>query len=349
MSSEPQRRPRPARLLCRGRRRCAPRRGAGRPHGRRGSHLAPAGRRPDGEAVRVGAVASAQSPGTAPPRIACGDPALPLQGRRKALAAARRRHHGGARGGPQRREPRRAARAPRRLRRLRAARHRDASWCSPTAIRQARVMFVGEAPGHDEDIAGPPVRRPLRQAARPHDRRRSGSTAPRSTSPTSCRGGRPATARRRRRRPRSACRSSAARSSSSIPTCWSASAGRRRRRCSAPRTASPACAGAGFPSTPARARSARSRRFHPAFLLRSPLQKRLAWRDFLAIKKALARSAAQRSATRIAPAATSATPSQFSAESFSPRNSTPKIATSTTLNLSIGATCAALPSFSARK
>ncbi len=29
--------------------------------------------------------------------------------------------------------------------------------------------------------------------------------------------------------------------------------------------------------------------FHPAFLLRSPLQKRFAWRDFLAVKKALAR------------------------------------------------------------
>jgi DNA polymerase len=28
--------------------------------------------------------------------------------------------------------------------------------------------------------------------------------------------------------------------------------------------------------------------FHPAYLLRSPLEKRLAWRDFLAIKKALA-------------------------------------------------------------
>jgi DNA polymerase len=28
--------------------------------------------------------------------------------------------------------------------------------------------------------------------------------------------------------------------------------------------------------------------FHPAFLLRSPLQKRFAWRDFLAVKKALA-------------------------------------------------------------
>jgi uracil-DNA glycosylase len=30
--------------------------------------------------------------------------------------------------------------------------------------------------------------------------------------------------------------------------------------------------------------------FHPAFLLRSPLQKRFAWRDFLAIKKALAQA-----------------------------------------------------------
>jgi len=27
--------------------------------------------------------------------------------------------------------------------------------------------------------------------------------------------------------------------------------------------------------------------FHPAFLLRSPLQKRFSWRDFLAIKKAI--------------------------------------------------------------
>ena len=31
--------------------------------------------------------------------------------------------------------------------------------------------------------------------------------------------------------------------------------------------------------------------FHPAFLLRSPLQKRFAWRDFIALKKALARGA----------------------------------------------------------
>jgi uracil-DNA glycosylase len=31
--------------------------------------------------------------------------------------------------------------------------------------------------------------------------------------------------------------------------------------------------------------------FHPAFLLRSPLQKRFAWRDFIALKKAIARGA----------------------------------------------------------
>ena len=77
---------------------------------------------------------------------------------------------------------------------------------------QARLMFVGEAPGRDEDIEGLPFVGRSGQVARPHDRRRSGSTAPAPISPTSFRGGRPATARRRRRRRRSACRSSSARS-----------------------------------------------------------------------------------------------------------------------------------------
>jgi hypothetical protein len=35
--------------------------------------------------------------------------------------------------------------------------------------------------------------------------------------------------------------------------------------------------------------------------------------------------------------------------SFSPSNNAPKMATSTTLSLSTGATCAALPNLSARK
>ncbi len=56
-----------------------------------------------------------------------------------------------------------------------------------------------------------------------------------------------------------------------------------------------------------------------------------------------------RCATRTAPAAISAMPSQFGPESFSPRKATPNSATSTTLILSIGATFDAAPSLSARK
>jgi hypothetical protein len=51
----------------------------------------------------------------------------------------------------------------------------------------------------------------------------------------------------------------------------------------------------------------------------------------------------------IAPSPISPTPAQLCQDRCSPRNSAAKIATSTTLSLSIGATCAALPSFSARK
>jgi hypothetical protein len=50
-----------------------------------------------------------------------------------------------------------------------------------------------------------------------------------------------------------------------------------------------------------------------------------------------------------APAAMNTTPSQFIRLSFSPRKRTPKIATMTIDSLSIGATRAASPSFSARK
>ena len=46
-------------------------------------------------------------------------------------------------------------------------------------------------------------------------------------------------------------------------------------------------AGAGFRSRAATRDIRVMPTFHPAFLLRSPLQKRFAWRDFLAIKKAL--------------------------------------------------------------
>src|SRR5262249_35208690 len=54
-------------------------------------------------------------------------------------------------------------------------------------------------------------------------------------------------------------------------------------------------------------------------------------------------------ATNSAPAAINNTPNQPVGDSFSPSRRTPRIATKTTLSLSIGATCAALPILSARK
>ena len=153
---------------------------------------------------------------------------------------------------------------------------------------QSRVMFVGEAPGYDEDIVGRPFVGRSGKLARPHA---GGDRA------------RPHQGLHRQRRAVAAARQPHADAAGNrdLPALhpppdracqsrisWSASAGRRRKPCSAPRTASRARAAAGSPTTPARAKSARSPTFHPAFLLRSPLQKRFAWRDFLALKKALA-------------------------------------------------------------
>ena len=109
----------------------------------------------------------------------------------------------------------------------------QAASCSPTARPGSRLMFVGEAPGAEEDKQGLPF---VGRSGQLLDRMLDGDRArphTRSTSPTSCRGGRRATARRRRSRRRSACRSSSARSSSAIPTCWSPSASPRPARCSA--------------------------------------------------------------------------------------------------------------------
>ena len=58
--------------------------------------------------------------------------------------------------------------------------------------------------------------------------------------------------------------------------------------------------------------------FHPAFLLRSPLQKRFAWRDFLAIKKALISGRRQNCVDN----------AQHSARSDAPEESAPRHASS---------------------
>ncbi len=189
-----------------------------------------------------------------------------------------------------RRDARRAARHPRRF---------DGCALKATATQlvfadgnpQARVMFVGEAPGRDEDIEGLPfVGRSgklldrmlaaigLDRTSRLHRQHRALAAARQPHADAA--GDR-----------RSACRSSCARSSSSIPTSWSASAIRRRRRCSASRKASPRRAGAGSPSTPASARSAPCRRSIRPSCCAARCRSVFAWRDFLAIKKALAATA----------------------------------------------------------
>ena len=125
---------------------------------------------------------------------------------------------------------------------------------------QARVMFVGEAPGYEEDKSGQPFVGRSGPAARPHD---GGDRARRDQ----ClhRQHRAVASARQPHADAAGVRDlpavhHGARSSSPMPTCWSASAVRRRRRCSTSGTASPNRAGAGTRSRPAAARSARWRR-----------------------------------------------------------------------------------------
>src|SRR6516225_7137918 len=125
---------------------------------------------------------------------------------------------------------------------------------------QSRVMFIGEAPGYDEDIVGRPF---VGRSGKLLDRMLAAIGLDRTSAyianvvPWRPPGNRTPTPRK----PRSACRSSAARSNSPIRTFWFASAGRRCRRCSASRTASRARAGDGFPMIAGAAKSVRSRPF----------------------------------------------------------------------------------------
>src|SRR5262245_5268848 len=146
----------------------------------------------------------------------------------------------------------------------------------------ARLMFVGEAPGRDEDIEACPL------SAAPANCStacwpRSASTVHRYTSPTSSRGVRRAIARRRRRNRKSVCLSSCARSSLPIPTFWSVSAVRLRRHSSASKTASPRHEDGGSVFTQASARFAQwqrsTRLFSCAARSRSGLPGAISWRS----------------------------------------------------------------------
>ncbi len=199
---------------------------------------------------------------------------------------AGRRDHGGARRREIGGEPRRTARAARGVRRLHAARHRDAA-----CVRGRHAEVAGDVRRRSAGARRGPqrcaVRRPLRTTARPDDGRRSGSTAAAPTSPTSCRGARPATARRHRRKPRSAFRSSAVRSNSRTPIFLVCLGQPATQTLLGTREGISRTRGRWFKFDTGSREIRALPTYHPAFLLRSPLQKRLVWRDFLSLKKAL--------------------------------------------------------------
>ena len=151
----------------------------------------------------------------------------------------------------------------------------------------SRVMFVGEAPGGDEDRIGRPF---VGRAGQLLDRmlsavgldRRSVYIA--NVVPWRPPGNRTPTLQETK----PVCPSSGGRSTLPIPKSWFASAAPRFRRCSASREGSPACGAHGSTTSASSGRrSGRSAMFHPAYLLRQPAQKRLAWADMRALASAL--------------------------------------------------------------
>jgi DNA polymerase len=149
-----------------------------------------------------------------------------------------------------------------------------------------RVMLVGEAPGADEDRIGKPF---MGRSGQLLDRMLKTVGLDRSevyianVVPWRPPGTAPDPAGDRHLQPFIARQIELAN-----PNSWSASAARRPRTCSASRTGSSRPAGAGSPTARrTAARSARSPPCIPAYLLRQPLQKRLGWRDFQSLRRAL--------------------------------------------------------------
>ena len=132
-----------------------------------------------------------------------------------------------------------------RLRGLRAASATATQLVFADGNPQARVMFVGEAPGRDEDIEGLPF---VGRSGKLLDRMLAAIGLDRTRVyianivPWRPPGNRTPTPQEIADLP---ALHRCARSSLPIPTFWSASAARRRRRCSASRKASPRRAGAG--------------------------------------------------------------------------------------------------------
>ena len=151
----------------------------------------------------------------------------------------------------------------------------------------SKIMFVGEAPGGDEDRIGRPF---VGRAGQLLDRMLAAVGLDRGayTSPMSFRGAPPAIEPRRCRRHKPVCRSSGGRSTLPIPKCWFASAAPRSRLCSGSREGSPACGAHGSTtSATAAVRSGRWRCSIPPTSCGNRRRKRLAWADMRALARAL--------------------------------------------------------------
>src|SRR5580704_7333841 len=246
----------------------------------------PAGGRPDGEAVRVGA--SNQRPvsghGPTPDRLRRSGP--PPAGEGKALATPDAAMMAA----------REAARTAANLDDLRkllesfegcALRNTATQLVFADGNPQGRVMFVGEAPGHEEDISGRPF---VGRSGKLLDLMMEAIGLDRSSAyianvvPWRPPGNRTPTPQEtaiclpfiRRQIELVNPDILVSLGGPSAQTLLSIKEGITRTR------------GRWFPYDTGTREIRALATFHPAFLLRSPLQKRLAWRDFLAIKKALA-------------------------------------------------------------
>jgi DNA polymerase len=158
---------------------------------------------------------------------------------------------------------------------------------------QSRVMFVGEAPGYDEDIAGRPF---VGRSGKLLDRMIAAIGLDRTTSyianvvPWRPPGNRTPTPQEtaiclpfiRRQIELANPDFLVCLGGPSMQTLLGIKDGITRAR------------GRWFPYDTGRREIRALATFHPAFLLRSPLQKRFAWRDFLALKKALAAASTDR-------------------------------------------------------
>ena len=244
----------------------------------------PAGGRPDGEAVRVGASTQRTVSGHGPDRLQRSGP--PPAGEGKALATPDAAMMAA----------REAARTAANLDDLRkllenfegcALRNTATQLVFADGNPEGRVMFVGEAPGHEEDISGRPF---VGRSGKLLDRMMEAIGLDRTkvyianVVPWRPPGNRTPTPQET-----STClpfiRRQIELANPDILVCLG---GPSMQTLLGTKDGITRMRGRWFPFDTGTREIRAMATFHPAFLLRSPLQKRFAWRDFLALKKALA-------------------------------------------------------------